>query len=84
MVEAAMAWQIQEAKAKFSELVQKAIDEGPQTVSRRGKDVAVVLSAEEYRRLRKGQIDFKEFLTLLPLDGLDLERSKDLPRDVDL
>jgi len=79
-----MAWQIQEAKAKFSELVQKAIDEGPQTVSRRGKDVAVVLSAEEYRRLRKGQIDFKEFLTLLPLDGLDLERSKDLPRDVDL
>jgi prevent-host-death family protein len=79
-----MAWQIQEAKAKFSELVQKAIDEGPQTVSRRGKDVAVVLSAEEYQRLRKGQIDFKEFLTLLPLDGVDLERSKDLPRDVDL
>jgi prevent-host-death family protein len=79
-----MAWQIQEAKAKFSELVQKAIDEGPQTVSRRGKDVAVVLSADEYRRLRKGQIDFKEFLTLLPLDGLDLERNKDLPRDVDL
>jgi prevent-host-death family protein len=79
-----MAWQIQEAKAKFSELVQKAIDEGPQTVTRRGKDVAVVLSAEEYRSLRKGQIDFKEFLTLLPLDGVDLERSKDLPRDVDL
>jgi prevent-host-death family protein len=79
-----MAWQIQEAKAKFSELVQKAIDEGPQTVTRRGKDVAVVLSAEEYRGLREGQIDFKEFLTLLPLDGVDLERSKDLPRDVDL
>jgi prevent-host-death family protein len=79
-----MAWQIQEAKAKFSELVQKAIDDGPQTVTRRGKDVAVVLSAEEYRSLRAGQIDFKEFLTLLPLDGVDLERSKDLPRDVDL
>jgi prevent-host-death family protein len=79
-----MAWQIQEAKAKFSELVQKAIDDGPQTVTRRGKDVAVVLSAEEYRSLREGQIDFKEFLTLLPLEGVDLERSKDLPRDVDL
>jgi antitoxin Phd len=79
-----MAWQIQEAKAKFSQLVQKAIEEGPQTVTRRGKDVAVVLSADEYRRLCKGQIDFKEFLTLLPLDGVDLERNKDLPRDVDL
>jgi prevent-host-death family protein len=79
-----MAWQIQKAKAKFSELVQKAIDDGPQTVTRRGKDVVVVLSAEEYRSLRKGQIDFKEFLTLLPLDGVDLERSQDLPRDLDL
>jgi prevent-host-death family protein len=80
----AMAWQLQEAKAKFSELGQKAIDDGPQTITRRGKDVAVVLSTDEYQRLRKGQIDFKEFLTLLPVDGLDLERSKDLPRDVDL
>jgi prevent-host-death family protein len=79
-----MAWQIQKAKAKFSELVQKAFDDGPQTVTRRGKDVVVVLSAEEYRSLRKGQIDFKEFLTLLPLDGVDLERSQDLPRDLDL
>jgi antitoxin Phd len=79
-----MAWQLQEAKAKFSELVQKAIEEGPQTVTRRGKETVVVLAADEYRSLRKGQIDFKEFLTLLPLDEVDLERSKDLPRDPDL
>ena len=37
-----MQWQLQEAKAKFSELVQKAIDEGPQTVTRHGKDAVVV------------------------------------------
>jgi prevent-host-death family protein len=79
-----MSWQLQEAKAKLSELVQKAVDEGPQTITRRGEEIAVVLSADEYRKLRKGQIDFKEFLTLLPSEGLDLERRKDLPRDVDL
>ena len=44
-----MHWQLQEAKAKFSELVQKAIDEGPQTVTRHGKDAVVVLSAEAVR-----------------------------------
>jgi prevent-host-death family protein len=79
-----MEWQLQEAKAKFSELVQKAVDEGPQTVTRRGEEVAVVLSTEEYRRLLKGQIDFKEFLTLAPLKGVDLKRDRSPARDVDL
>ena len=79
-----MAWQLQEAKAKFSELVQKAIDEGPQTVTRRGKEVVVLLSTEEYQRLLTGPIDFKEFLTLAPLEGVDLERSRDFGRDIDL
>jgi prevent-host-death family protein len=79
-----MEWQLQQAKAKFSELVQKAIDEGPQTVTRRGKSVAIVLSMEEYSRLLKGQIDFKEFLTLAPLEGVDLERPRDFGRDIDL
>jgi len=79
-----MSWQLQEAKAKLSELVQKAVDEGPQIITRRGEEIAVVMSADAYRNLRKGQIDFKEFLTLLPAEGLDLERRKDLPRDVDL
>ena len=52
-----MAWQLQEAKAKFSELVQKAIDEGPQTVTRRGKEAVVVLSAKSYELMRKRQIE---------------------------
>ena len=76
-----MQWQIQEAKAKFSELVQKAIDEGPQTVSRRGKDVAVVLSAEEFELMKKRQVDFKELLAAAPLEGIDLERDKSMPRE---
>jgi prevent-host-death family protein len=76
-----MQWQIQEAKAKFSELVQKAIDDGPQTITRRGKDVAVVLSAEEFELMKKRQVDFKELLAAAPLEGIDLERDKSMPRE---
>jgi prevent-host-death family protein len=79
-----MAWQLQEAKAKFSELVQKAIDEGPQTVTRHGHAAVVVISVEEFRLMQKRQIDFKEFLASAPLEGVALERDRDYGRDVDL
>jgi prevent-host-death family protein len=80
-----MPWQVQEAKQKFSELVQRAIDEGPQTVTRRGQDVVVVVAASEFRRLTGGKPDFKEFLLSGPdLSALDLERSSDLPRKIEL
>ena len=79
-----MAWQLQEAKAKFSELVQRTLDEGPQTVTRHGRDVVVMVSVEEFRLMQKRQIDFKEFLALAPLEGVDLERDRDYGRDVDL
>jgi prevent-host-death family protein len=67
-----MAWQLQEAKAKFSELVQKAIDEGPQTVTRHGKETVVVLSSEEYRKLREGRQSLKEILMSGPEGELEL------------
>lgn len=79
-----MAWQLQEAKAKFSELVQKAIEEGPQTVTRHGQDAVVVISVEEFRLMQKRQMDFKEFLASAPLEGVDLERDRDHGRDVEL
>lgn len=79
-----MRWQLQDAKAKFSELVQRAEEEGPQTVTRRGRDAVVVISAEQFELMKKRQIDFKELLRLFPSDELDLERDKSLPRDVDL
>ena len=78
-----MQWQLQDAKAKFSELVQKAIDEGPQTVTRRGKDVVVVISADQFELMKKRQISLKELLPLLAIDEQDLERNKDLPREID-
>jgi antitoxin Phd len=78
-----MEWQLQEAKAKFSEVVQKAIDEGPQTVTRRGKEVVVIVSAKDFHGSRKPQVDLKELLASAPLEGVDLERPDDYGREVD-
>ena len=79
-----MEWQLQQAKAKFSELVQKAIDEGPQTVTRHGKPTVVVLSAEQFDLMKKRQIDLKDLLPLIAPDEIDLERKQDRPRQTDL
>jgi prevent-host-death family protein len=79
-----MTWQLQTAKQKFSELVERALADGPQIVTRRGREVAVVLSMDEYRRLRDGEPDFKRFLLDGPgLDGLELERSREPARKID-
>ena len=78
-----MEWQVHEAKARFSELVQKAIEEGPQTVTRRGKASVVVLSAEQYELMQKRQIDLKDLLRAVPWHELEIERDKSPPRDAD-
>ncbi|MGW0196845.1 type II toxin-antitoxin system Phd/YefM family antitoxin [Nonomuraea sp. NPDC003201] len=82
----ATRWQLQEAEQQFSEVVRKAHDEGPQVVTKHGKDVVVILDMEEYRRLRGRQPDFKEFLLSEPdwPDDLEFARDKSLPREVDL
>ncbi|MEW1847794.1 type II toxin-antitoxin system Phd/YefM family antitoxin [Nonomuraea angiospora] len=79
-------WQLQEAKQHFSEVVRKAHDEGPQIVTKHGKDVVVILDMAEYRQLKGTQPDFKEFLLSEPdwPDDLEFERDKSLPREVDL
>lgn len=80
-----MPWQLQEAKQKFSQLVQRALDEGPQAVTRHGETVIVVVSADEFRRLAGGKPDFTQFLLSGPdLSVLELERAADHPRDIDL
>ncbi len=81
-----MAWQLQEAKQRFSELVRRALNEGPQTVTRHGADVVVVLSAAAYRELSDPKPDLKDFLLSSPDFGpLKLDQiDRDLPRDVDL
>ncbi|MFC4533469.1 type II toxin-antitoxin system Phd/YefM family antitoxin [Sphaerisporangium dianthi] len=69
-------WQLQEAKQRFSEVIRQAHDEGPQVVTRHGEEVAVIIDIAEYRRLKHGAPDFKEFLRSAPdLSLLDIHRS---------
>lgn len=79
-------WQLQEAKNRFSEVVNKALSEGPQTVTRHGEEIVVILSKSEYNRLKKSQVGLVEFFRQSPLVGveLDLKRDSSLPRDLDL
>ena len=79
-------WQLQEAKNRFSEMVNKALEEGPQTVTRHGEEVVIILSKAEYNRLVKSQTSLLEFFRQSPLVGIELELERDLslPRDVDL
>lgn len=79
-----MKWQIQQAKARFSELIERALKEGPQTVTRRGKPVAVIMRAEHYRRLRAGGKSLKALLAAAPLEGVEITRSRDTGRAVNL
>jgi antitoxin Phd len=78
------SWQLQDAKARFSELVQKALDEGPQTITRRGKDSVVLVSGDEYRRLKRKGTDLVSFLRSAPPVELDIDRSADAGRNFDL
>ena len=83
--EMAVTWQLHDAKQRFSELVRRAIEEGPQTVTRRGKDAVVVISATQLDRLIAGGDDFKDFLCSAPdLDALDLRREDAPARRVEL
>ena len=75
-------WQIQEAKNNLSEVITLAIRQGPQLITKHGEKTAVVLSYNEYEKLRKSQGRLSEFFSTSPLAGanLNLTRDKSLPR----
>lgn len=77
------SWQLQEAKAKLSEVVKSSQREGPQEISVRGEAAVVVLSKAEYDRLRRRKPSLIEFLRRSPLVGqeLQLERDRTPSRD---
>jgi prevent-host-death family protein len=77
-------WQVQDAKTHFSELMERARSEGPQTITRHGAERAVLLSIEDYRKLTAPHSDFKAHLLGGPkVDELEIERDPDLGRDID-
>jgi prevent-host-death family protein len=69
-------WQLQEAKNKFSRLVEMAQKEGPQIVTKHGKKAVVVLSFEEYQKMISLKVDLVEFFRNSPLKELDIDFSR--------
>ena len=78
------AWALQDAKNRFSEVVEEAIKNGPQMITRRGRETVVIVPVKKYRELsanRKGNL--VEYFARSPLRGvkLNLRRDKDTGRD---
>ncbi len=67
------SWAVAEAKAKFSAVVEQALTEGPQEITRNGKQVVTVIATEELERLRKPKRSLAAFLLNSPLPGSGLK-----------
>lgn len=80
------AWTVAEAKAKFSEVINKALSDGPQTISRNGRKAAVVVAADEWERKTRRRGNLAEFFAASPLrgSGLKISRQPGPLRKIDL
>ena len=81
------SWQLQNAKARFSEVFRKARNEGPQRITRQGKDGVVMIAEEQYERLvgkSRQPKSLVDFFRNSPLRGVNLDRDPDPGRDIDL
>ena len=79
-----MTWTLAAAKDQLSEVVRRAVDQGPQTISVRGKETAVVLSKAQYDALNPGTppLNFRDHLLAFPkVEELDTERDSAPARD---
>jgi prevent-host-death family protein len=79
-------WTVAEAKAKFSEVIDRARSTGPQTVTRNGRTAVIVVAPDEWERKTRRSGNLAEFLGGSPLRGstLDVKRKKDRARKVDV
>jgi prevent-host-death family protein len=79
-------WTVADAKARFSEVIDRALSEGPQTITRNGKQAVVVVASEEWERKTKRRGNLAEFFAASPLrdSGLAVERPTDGPRETEL
>ena len=77
-------WQVQNAKTKLSEVIERARAEGPQMITKHGKERAVVLSIEDYRVLAAHRPDFKSYLLDGPkVDDFTIERDGGVGRTIE-
>lgn len=79
-------WTVAEAKAKFSEVIDRAKSQGPQTITRNGRTAVVIVAAEEWERKTRRKGNLAEFFANSPLrgSGLKLKRANGKLRRVDL
>ncbi len=79
-------WTVAEAKSKFSEVLERAEKEGPQRITRHGKEAAVVISATEWKRKKKRRGSLMDFFRNSPLRGagVALDRLDEKPREIEL
>ena len=79
-------WPVAQAKARLSELIDRALADGPQLITRKGRAAVVVVSAEEWKRKTKRKGNLAEFFAASPLRGADvqIERTTDAPGPIDL
>jgi len=77
------SWKLQDAKARFSEVVDRALKEGPQIVTRHGEKAVVVMAYRDFAAAEP-QEDFKSFLLSIPQVDLDVKRPRRLPRKTKL
>lgn len=79
-------WQLQDAKSKFSQLVESAMADEPQIVTKHGHNAVVVLSYKEYEAMTKPKKSLVNFFRDSPLAGaeLDISRNNDFPREIEL
>jgi antitoxin Phd len=79
-------WSLQDATARFSQVVENALKDGPQFVTRRGEKAVVVLSTDVFEKLTSSSPSFKDFLLSCPKldDEFEFERQKDSPRNIEL
>lgn len=81
------AWKLEDAKARFSEVVRRARQEGPQRVTYRGSDAVVVIAVEELKRLlpaERPEQSLVDFLQDTALGEVDIRREDDRGREIDL
>jgi prevent-host-death family protein len=81
------SWKLEDAKARFSEVVRRARDQGPQYVTVRGKPTVAIIDVTELQQLLPPEttpVPLVQFLESLYVEGLDLERDRDVGRDIDL
>jgi prevent-host-death family protein len=79
-------WSVADAKARLSEVIDRALTDGPQTITRKGRKTAVVVAVEEWERKSRRSGNLAEFFAASPLrgSGIAIERTRDGAREIDL